>query len=80
MNGKHEVRLERIEERIDELHEKMDELAENDAGNRTDTGWLKRAVREVVASVAGVGGAPHIGSRCLASVPQHPYLAWRGTG
>jgi hypothetical protein len=27
VNGKHEVRLERIEERIDKLHDKMDELS-----------------------------------------------------
>ena len=53
MNGKHEVRLERIEERIDKLPDKMDELAKNEAGNRTDTGWLKRAVRGLVVARPG---------------------------
>ena len=57
VNGEHEVRLERIEARIDELHNKVDELVESEAENRTDIVWLTWAVRGLVASAAGVGGA-----------------------
>lgn len=57
MNGEHEVRLERIEKRIDELHDKVDSLVANEARNRTDIVWLKWAVRGLVASMAGLGGA-----------------------
>lgn len=56
MNGKHEVRLERIEARIEELHEKVDALVEGEAENRTDIVWLTWMVRLLIGAVLGVGG------------------------
>lgn len=41
MNGKHEVRLERIEESLRELHEKVDGLIETGTVNEVDIVWLR---------------------------------------
>jgi hypothetical protein len=73
VNGKHEVRLQRIEERIEKLHEKMDELAENEAeaANATDIRWLKGTVRGLAASAAGISGGA---SRGLLEITVAPSL------
>lgn len=55
MNGKHEVRLERIEQSLRELHEKVDTLVEGEAENRTDIVWLKWTVRLLAGAVLGIG-------------------------
>lgn len=56
MNGKHEVRLERIEESLQGLHEKVDALVEGEAENRTDIVWLKWGLRLLFAALLGLGG------------------------
>lgn len=56
MNGKHEVRLERIEQSLRDLHEKVDGMTETGVVNEADIVWLKWAVRLLVAGVLGVGG------------------------
>ncbi len=55
MNGKHEIRLERIEESLSELHEKVDRMVETGVVNEADIRWLKWAVRGLLAGVAGGG-------------------------
>lgn len=56
MNGKHEVRLERIERSLRDLHEKVDGMIETGVVNEADIVWLKWAVRLLIGAVAGVGG------------------------
>lgn len=56
MNGKHEVRLERIEQSLEELHEKVDGLVETGAVNEADILWLKWGLRALLAGMLGVGG------------------------
>lgn len=56
MNGKHEVRLERIEKSLEELHEKVDGLLETGAVNEADIVWLKWGLRLVLAGLVGLGG------------------------
>lgn len=56
MNGKHEVRLERIEARIEELHDKVDALVETGAVNEADIIWLKWGMRILFGALLGLGG------------------------
>lgn len=56
MNGKHEVRLERIEKSLEELHEKMDAMVETGAVNEADIVWLKWGMRALFAASIGLGG------------------------
>lgn len=56
VNGKHEVRLERIERSLGELHEKVDHMVETGAVNATDIVWLKWWIRALIAVVLGFGG------------------------
>lgn len=63
-NGKHEVRLERIEKRLEEINEKMDVLVEQGVVNETDIRWLKWAVRGLLAGALG-GGALVLGPGLL---------------
>lgn len=60
-NGKHELRLERIEKRLEEINEKMDVLVEQGVVNETDIRWLKWAVRGLLASAVGLSGAVYGG-------------------
>lgn len=56
MNGKHEVRLERIEQSLAELHDKVDGITETGVVNRADIVWLKWGLRLLFAGMVGLGG------------------------
>lgn len=62
VNGKHEVRLERIERSLSNLHGKMDDMIETGAVNEADILWLKWAVRGLIA-IAVAGGGAVLGGR-----------------
>lgn len=57
LNGKHEVRLERIEQSLQDLHDKVDDIVETGVVNKADIVWLKWTSRLLLAAVMGLGGA-----------------------
>lgn len=56
MNGKYEVRLERIELSLAELHEKVDGMVETGAVNKADIVWLKWGFRLLLVGNLGLRG------------------------
>lgn len=55
LDGRHEVRLDRIEDSLKVLHKKLDRIADESAVARTDVAWLKWGMRVLFAAVLGVG-------------------------